>query len=106
MLMASESLVVKRKQVTVLVDSGALGNSFDNLLIPERKHRLLNRVDLTVRRKILTAEGSQLDATTAGLLQGFVTDECGRSDLVQIGIFIVSVIASNLYSVMPQQVRV
>lgn len=57
--------------------------------MPELKHRLLGFVDLTVPRKILTVEGSQLDGTKTGLLQGFITDEYGNPHLVLIGILTV-----------------
>ena len=87
------------KQVTVVVDSGASGNYFDDQLIPELKHRLVDRVDLSVPRKILTAGGSLLEGTSEGLLQGLVTDEYGNSHLVRVDILIVSGIGSNLYSV-------
>ena len=103
--MALESPGVERKphgcgkQVTVLVDSGASGNYFDDQLIPELKHRLVDRVDLSVPRKILTAGGSLLEGTSEGLLQGLVTDEYGNSHLVRVDIMIVSGIGSNLYSV-------
>ena len=104
-LMALESPGVERKphgcgkQVTVLVDSGASCNYFDDQLIPELKYRLVDRVDLSVPRKILTAGGSLLEGTSEGLLQGLVTDEYGNSHLVRVDILIVSGIGSNLYSV-------
>lgn len=69
------------------------------LLIPELKHRLLDRVDLTVPGTILTDGGSQLDGTMKGLLQGFVADEYGNSHLVRIDILIMCGIGSNLYPV-------
>ena len=103
--MALESPGVERKphgcgkQVTVLVDSGASGNYFDDQLIPELKDRLVDRVDLSMPRKILTAGGSLLEGTSEGLLQGLVTDEYGNSHLVRVDILIVSGIGSNLYSV-------
>ena len=49
--------------VTVLVDNGTSGHYFDDLIIPNLKHRLLNYVLLTTPRKIRTAEGAMLDGT-------------------------------------------
>lgn len=60
----------------VLADSEAVGNQFDDKVILDLKHRLLDRVDLTVSCKLLTTDGrSHLDCIMEGLLQGFVTDE-------------------------------
>ena len=61
--------------VTGLVDSGASGHYFDDLIILSLKHRLLNYVLLTTPRKILTAGGALLDGTAKGILQGLVTDK-------------------------------
>ena len=55
-------------QVTVLVDSRASGNFFDGQTIPQLNYRLLDRVSLTVLRKILAAGESLLDGTMDGLL--------------------------------------
>ena len=69
-LTVSESAGVQHKlyngdnQVLVLVDSGALGNYFDKRFIIQIKHHLLDRVDLTVPRKILTARGSLMNGIT------------------------------------------
>ena len=86
-------------QVTVLVESGASGNFFDHKLITQLKYRLLDRVNLTVPRKILTARGSLLDGATKGIEQGFGNDEYGNPHLVPVGILIVSRIGTNLYSI-------
>ena len=61
--------------VTGLVDSGASGHYFDDLIILSLKHRMLNYVILTTPRKILTAGGILLDGTAKGILQGLVTDK-------------------------------
>lgn len=104
-LMASKCLGVEQnpnhngKQVLILVDSGALSIYFDAQIILGLKHRLLHHVDLTVPGKILTAGGSQLDGTTEGLLQDFITGEYVTSYLVRIGILIISGIGNNLSSV-------
>ena len=103
--MASKSSGVEQKrhdgdnQVMVLIDSRASGNYFDDQLILQPKHRLLDHVDLTVPRKILTAGGSLLDRTTGGLLQGYITAEYGYPPIFRVGILIMSGIGSNLYSV-------
>ena len=89
-LMASEPPDVKQKpqdgdnKITVLVDSGASCNYFDEQRIPQFKYRLIDRVDPTVLRKILTAGGCLLDATMEGLLLGFGTDEYDNPHLVRI----------------------
>ena len=41
--------------VTVVVDSGTSGHYFDNLIIPELKHRLQDYTSLRMPRTILTA---------------------------------------------------
>lgn len=56
------------KQVTVMLDMGTSGKYFDDQLTPELKRRLLECVNLTVPRKILTVGRSQLDGTTKDLL--------------------------------------
>ena len=103
--MVSESPEVVQKphngdsQVPVLVDSGASGNYFDDQLIPRLKHCLIDCVDLTAPRKNLTDGGSTLEGTTEGVLQGFVTDECGNPHLARVRILVVSGIGSSLHSV-------
>ena len=85
--------------VTVLVDSGASGYYFNDLITPSLKHRLLNYVLLTTTRKIITAGEALLDGTAEGILQGFVTDNHGEQDLARIAILIVPSIGHNLFSV-------
>lgn len=67
-----------------MVESGASANDVEDQLIPELRHRLLDRVDLTQSRKTLTTGGSQLDSTAEGLLQCLVTDGHGNLHLVRI----------------------
>ena len=88
-------------QVTALVDKGASSNYFDDQLILQLKqqHHLLDRVILTVPRKILTAGGSLLNGTAEGLLQDVVADEHGNPHLVRVGIMNVSEIGSTICSV-------
>ena len=103
--MASGLVAFKRKpnagddSVTVLVDSGACGHYFDDLIIPSLKHCLLNHVLLTTPRKILTAGGALLDDTAKGILQGLVTDNHGEQHLARIAILVVPGIGCNLFSV-------
>ena len=92
-------------QVTVLVDSRASGNYFDDQLIPQLQHRPLDHVDLTVPHKILTARRSLLDGTTEGFFKGFVINEYGNQHLVRVCVLIVSGIGSNFPPSRPQQVR-
>ena len=60
----SEPAEIERKPhergnvVTVLVDSGASGHCFDDLIIPELKHRLQDYTSLSTPRMILTSWGS------------------------------------------------
>ena len=103
-LMASGPAAFKHKpsagddSVTVLVDSGASGHYFDDLLIPSLKHRLLNYVLLTPPRKILTAGGALLDGTAEGILKVLVTDNHGEQHLARIAILIVPGIRRNIFS--------
>ena len=86
-LMASGPAAFKHKpsagddSVTVLVDSGASGHYFDDLIISSLKHRLLSYVLLTTPRKILTGGGALLAGTAEGILQGLVTDNHGEQHL-------------------------
>ena len=84
---------------TALVDSGASGHYFDDLIVPCLKHRLLNYVLLTTPRKILTAGGALLGGTAEGILQGLVSDNHGEQHLARIDILIVPGIGRNLFSV-------
>ena len=85
--------------VTVLVDSGAFGHYFDDLIIPSLKHRLLTYVLLTTPRKILTAGGSSLGGTAEGVHQGLDTDNHGEQYLPRIAILIVPGIGQFVFSV-------
>ena len=73
-LMTSGPAALKHKpsagddSVAVLVDSGAFGHYFDDLIIPSLKHRLLNYVLLNTPRKSLTAGGLLLDGTAEAIL--------------------------------------
>ena len=104
-LMASGPAAFKHKpsvgddSVSILVDSGASGHYFDDLIIPSLKHRLMNCVLLTTPRKILTAGGALLDGTAKGVLQGLVTDNHGEQHLARIAILIVLGIGRSLFSV-------
>ena len=86
-LMASGPAAFKHRpsagddSVNVLLDSGASGHYFDDLIIPNLKHLLLNYVILTTSRKILTAGGALLDGTAEGIFQGLVTAITGNSIL-------------------------
>ena len=59
-----DSVEIERKPhesgnvVTVLVDSGASGYYFDDLIIAELKHRLQDHTSLRTPRTILTAGGA------------------------------------------------
>lgn len=62
-LVASGPVEIERKPhangnvVNVLVDSGISGHYFDDLLLPEPKHRLQDYTLLSTPRTILTAGG-------------------------------------------------
>ena len=104
-LMASGPAAFKHKpsagddSVTVLVNSGASGRYFDDLIIVSLKHRLLNYVLLITPCKILTAGGAFLDGTAEGILQGLLTDNHGEQHLARIAILIVPGIGRNLFPV-------
>ena len=85
--------------VTILVDSGASGHYFDDLIIPSLKHRLLTYFLLTIPRKILTAGGALLEGTAEGILKGLVTDNHREQHLARIAFLIVSGIGCNLFYV-------
>ena len=85
--------------VTVLVDSGAVGHYFDDLIIPSLKHCLLTYVLLTTPPKILTAGGSLLGGTAERIHPGLDTDNHGEQYLPRIDILIVPGIGRNIFSV-------
>ena len=85
--------------VTVLVNSGASGHYFDDLIIPSLKYCLLNYVLLTTPRKIFTAGGALLDGTAEWILQRLVADNHGEHHLARITILIVPGIERNIFSV-------
>ena len=82
--------------VTVLVDSGASGHYFDNLIIPELKHRLQGYISLSTPRTILTARGALLDGTAERVLQGLITNHYGEQHLARTAIPISFGIGCNL----------
>ena len=104
-LMAPGPVAFKHKpsagddSVNVLVNSGASGHYFDDLIIPSLKYCLLNYVLLTTPRKIFTAGGALLDGTAEGILQRLVTDNHGEHHLAWITILIVPGIERNIFSV-------
>ena len=104
-LMASGPAAFKHKpsagdySVTILVDSGAFGHYFNDLIIPSLRHRLLNYVLLIIPRKILTAGGALLEGTAEGILKGLVIDNHRKQHLVRIAFLIVPGIGCNLFSV-------
>ena len=83
----------------VLIDSGESDHYFDDFLIPELNRRLLDYKCLTTPRKILTAGGALLDGTCERILQGVITDNYGKGNLVRIQILVVPTIGRNLFSV-------
>ena len=105
-LMASSSVAVTSEEsvvdnlATLMVDSGASGHYFDDVIIHDLKHRLQDYVHLATPRKILTAGGAMLDGAAEGVLQDLVTDDYGNQILVQIDIVVVSGIGRNLFLVM------
>ena len=82
-LMTSGPTEIERKPhvngqfYTVLIDIGAWGHSFDDLIIPELTHRLREYTSLGTPRTILTAGGALLDGTAEVLVQSFITDHYG-----------------------------
>ena len=104
-LMVSGTAAFKHKpsagddSVTVLVNSGASGHYFDDLIILSLKHRLPNYVLLTTPRKIFTTGEALLDGTAEGILQGLFTNNHGEQHLARTAILIVAGIGRNLFSV-------
>ena len=80
--MESEPARIERNEsgnvVTVLVDNGASGHYFDDLIILELKHRLHDYTSLGTHRTILTAGGALLDDIAEGVLKGLITDDYGE----------------------------
>ena len=85
--------------VTALVDSGASGHYFDDIMIPDLKHRLQDYTSISTPRTILTAGGALLDGTAEGVSQGLITDDYGEQHLARIANLIVPGIGRNLFSV-------
>ena len=104
-LMASRPAEIERKPYVngnvdaVLVDRGASGHYFDDLVIPELKHRIQDYTSLCTPHAILTAGESLLGDTPDGVLQGLITDDYGEQHLARFAILIVSGIGRNLFSV-------
>ena len=91
-------LYVNGYVVHVLVCSGASDHYFDDLIIPELKHRL-QETSLITPRTILTAGGAMVDGTAEGVIQGIITDDYGEQHLARIAILNVPGIGRNLFSV-------
>ena len=77
--MAPEPAEIERKPhesgnvVTVLVDSGASGHHFDDIIIPDLERRIQDYdTSLRTPRTILTARGALLDGTAENILQGLI----------------------------------
>ena len=85
--------------VTILVDSGASCHYFDDLIILELKHCLPDYTSLSTPLTIRTAWEALLVDTAEGVLQSYITDNCGEPHLVGIAIVIVPGIGRNLFSV-------
>ena len=82
-----DSVEIERKPhesgnvVTVLVDSGASGYYFDDLIIAEFKHRLQDHTSLRTPRTILTAGGALPDSMSEAVFQGLTNDDYGEEHL-------------------------
>ena len=101
----SEPAEIERKPresdnlVAVQVDSGASGHYFDDLIIPELKHRSQDYTSLRTPLTILAAGRALLDGTAAGVLQDLITYDYGEQHLARIAILIVPGIRRNNFSV-------
>ena len=82
-----------------VVDSGASGCCFDDLIILYVKHRVRDYTSLSTPRTILTAGGTLLEGTAEGVLQGLITNDYEEQQLARIAILIVPGIGRNLFSV-------
>ena len=92
-------LYVNGYVVHVLVCSGASDHYFDDLIIPELKHRSQDYTSLRTPLTILAAGRALLDGTAAGVLQDLITYDYGEQHLARFAILIVSGIGRNLFSV-------
>ena len=97
---------VNSNLATLIVDSGASGQYFDDTIIRDLKHRLHDYVHLITPRMVLTAGGAMLDGTAEGVLQGPVTDDNGNQILVRVDIVVVPGIGRKLFPVMTAAKRV
>ena len=101
-LMTSEPSEIERKPHMngnvdiVLVDSGDSVHYFDDLIIPELKHRLQDCPFLSTPRTMLTVTGALLDGIAEGVLQGLITDEYGEQHVARVAILLVPGIGRNL----------
>lgn len=73
--MVSESQNIERKVSNGRKINVVSGNYVEDELIPDLKHRYLNRVDVTKPSMILITGGSQLESTSETVSHGFVADE-------------------------------
>ena len=84
--------------VTIMVDNGASGHYFNDVIIRDPKHCLQDYVHLTLR-KILSTGGALLDGTAEGVLQGRVTDNNDNRIFIRVDILVPG-IERKLFSVM------
>ena len=66
-----------KRPVSVLVDDGASGHSFDDSRITGLRFKLENYQELAIRRWTTTAGGYQLKGAGQGLLHGYSIDAQG-----------------------------
>ena len=75
-----------KRSVSVMVDNGASGHSFDDSRITGLRYKLKNYQELAIRRWITTAGGHQLKEADQGLLRGHSISAQGLKRLTQLSV--------------------
>lgn len=83
---------------TVLVDNGASGHCFDDLITPDLKNCLQDYTYLSMLHTILLSGGSLLGGAAESVLQGLITDDYGEQHLARIAILFVRGVGCHLFS--------
>ena len=79
----------RRNVVIVIIYSRTSGHYFDDIIIPDRKHRSQNYPSFSTPRTILSARGAPLDGTAEGVFQGLITVDYEEKHLARIEILTV-----------------
>lgn len=81
----------------MFLDSGELGHSFDDALIPRLWYKLAICQVFDFSRKIITTEGHQPDGVPLGPLRGDIVDSDGAQRPVQLSCLVVHGLGRSLF---------